>query len=108
MPFKDKAVSREWYAARRRRIRSIIEEAKDRPCCDCHVRYPVYVMQFDHVRGIKQLNIGGATAQVKSLSALRDEIAKCEVVCANCHAARTFLRRVPGNGAQLGLNPRAS
>jgi len=47
-------------------------------------------MQFDHVRGVKSFGIGGrVTSRVETLAA---EIAKCDVVCANCHAERTHGR----------------
>jgi hypothetical protein len=81
-------------AAKHRRIakqRQIIQSAKDRPCTDCGVHHPYYVMQFDHLTD-KHFNIGQAVTQV-SEARLRTEIAKCEVVCANCHAERTHRRR---------------
>lgn len=75
----------------RKQSRAMMREAKNQPCKDCGVKYPYYVMQFDHVRGTKEFNIGvvGPTA---SRDRMMNEIAKCEVVCANCHAARTHER----------------
>jgi hypothetical protein len=67
----------------------IIRKAKAKPCADCGIQYPYYVMQFDHVRGEKSFQIGMSTA-AKRLELILEEIEKCEVVCANCHAARTF------------------
>lgn len=72
--------------------RAIIQAAKDRPCADCGIQYPYYVMQFDHRdAGEKEFNVGniGPTAGRQKLL---DEIAKCDVVCANCHAERTHQR----------------
>lgn len=74
----------------RERIVALIREAKNRPCVDCGVRHPFYVMQFDHVRGKKLFTIGDV--KNRSLSRVAAEIAKCEVVCANCHAERTYQR----------------
>lgn len=71
--------------------KKIVERAKSVPCADCGERYPSYVMDFDHVRGVKVANI----AQLKvrgSAPALRAEIDKCEVVCANCHRIRSHER----------------
>lgn len=73
--------------------RQIIREAKDRPCADCGIAYPYYVMQFDHVQGVKKFNIGVVGPTV-SRDRLMAEISKCEVVCANCHAERTYTRRL--------------
>lgn len=68
--------------------REIIREAKNRPCADCGTQYPYYVMQFDHLDpSEKSFAIG--IAATRSPEVLRAEIAKCEVVCANCHAERT-------------------
>lgn len=71
--------------------RKIIREAKNRPCTDCGVQYPYYVMQFDHVGDDKLFNIG-AYGPTSKRSLLLDEIAKCEIVCANCHAERSYQR----------------
>jgi hypothetical protein len=62
------------------------------PCGDCGLTYPPYVMQFDH------LNPRTKTATVSQIKHHRlervvAEIAKCELVCANCHAVRTHKRR---------------
>lgn len=74
----------------RRRAQDLINKLKAVPCADCGVEYPPCVMQFDHVRGEKAFTIGGygITLGVERLIA---EIAKCDVVCANCHALRTWL-----------------
>ena len=61
---------------------------------DCGQRYPSYVMQFDHVRGVKLFDVGAFAATNRPLTHLHREIAKCEVVCANCHAERTHRRRI--------------
>ena len=76
--------------------RRVIRAAKDRPCADCSVRYPYYVMQFDHLPGqVKVFDIGAFGSRKRySIAAIRREIAKCEVVCANCHAERTHQRRI--------------
>lgn len=68
--------------------KALVRIAKDVPCLDCGHRFPAVCMDFDHVRGKKRFNIsqmvgGGVTPQ-----ALAEEIAKCEVVCSNCHRIR--------------------
>lgn len=66
----------------------IIEEAKKRPCADCYGWFNSWQMQFDHVKGDKRFNIGGS--YTRSIKDLVNEMSKCEVVCANCHADRTY------------------
>ena len=77
-------------AALRVKRRELLTVLKDKPCADCLIKYPRWVMQFDHLRD-KKFGIGGK--QNQGLGALLAEIAKCEVVCANCHAERTHQRR---------------
>lgn len=72
-------------ASTREAIRTIKESS---PCTDCDEYYPYYVMQFDHVNGDKEFNI--ANALRKGLKAILKEIEKCDLVCANCHAERTW------------------
>jgi hypothetical protein len=75
-------------------IKQLLRSAKEVPCTDCKVAYPYYVMQFDHRQGvIKRFTIGAIGSRAAySLATIRKEIAKCDVVCANCHAERTWQR----------------
>ena len=75
-----------------KRNRQVIQEAKDVPCMDCGVCYPFWIMQFDHRDPDKKdFTLGGYSA--RALQKVKDEIAKCDIVCANCHADRTHKRR---------------
>ena len=82
-----KAKSVRQTRVKRAAIRKVIEAAKDRPCMDCGVAHPTYVMDFDHVRGTKRFNIGRGLSSW-TVADVEAEIAKCEVVCANCHRER--------------------
>ena len=81
--------------ARRKMQVAIVREAKNKPCTDCGKIYPFYVMQFDHLDSTqKKFNISNATCNATySLEKVLKEINKTEVVCANCHATRTYKRR---------------
>ena len=109
MAYKDPARQREaerrWYRAnrqavydkknrKRERLRQMLRSAKEVPCTDCGVRYPYYVMDFDHVDGEKVMLVSQLVNR-GSVSKLMAEIAKCEVVCANCHRIRTWNRLQP-------------
>lgn len=75
------------------KIKQIIDRAKaGKPCADCARLLPPYVMDFDHVRGVKRFNISGS--HVYGEKAVLAEIAKCELVCANDHRIRTHERKV--------------
>ena len=92
-------------ARRRYHERSaLIRAEKDKPCADCGVRYPYYVMHFDHLGAEPKLfNLGRAGA--RAWASIQAEIAKCDVVCANCHAERTFrrLQRESVNGQDIRI-----
>jgi hypothetical protein len=59
-------------------------------CIDCGFnRHPV-ALHFDHVNGDKALNVCNA----KSIKQAQQEIAKCVVRCANCHAMKTWKNHI--------------
>jgi hypothetical protein len=61
------------------------------PCVDCGEDDPT-VLQFDHVRGEKLNGVMTMVQQSVSIKKLKEEIAKCEVRCANCHMRATAKR----------------
>ena len=79
-------------AVLRKRNRKLIHEAKDVPCADCGVRHPFWIMQFDH-RDSSKKDFELRSPGCRALQKLKDEMAKCDVVCANCHEDRTHKRR---------------
>lgn len=71
----------------------MVQELKKNPCMDCQLNWPYYVMQFDHRPGEHKLfNIHTYRSNRRSDKVLLAEIAKCDLVCANCHAIRTHER----------------
>ena len=77
------------HQAKRRRA---IQAEKRRPCCDCGNSYPPEVMDFDHRTGVQKcFRLGAACG--KSPEQVKLEIAKCDLVCANCHRVRTSRRQ---------------
>lgn len=77
-----------------KRNRNEVQQYKsNKPCADCRKKYPHYVMDFDHVRGKKLHNVADIVRSNHSRKKVWDEIAKCDLVCANCHRARTHKRR---------------
>jgi hypothetical protein len=68
----------------------LIEYFRTHPCSDCGESDAV-VLEFDHLVD-KSFDIGQALPY-RSWQSILDEIAKCEVVCANCHRRRTAHRR---------------
>jgi hypothetical protein len=92
---------------RKRRIRYermvyLMEFFKTHPCSDCGEKDPV-VLEFDHLRD-KEFEISHGLP-FRSWESILAEMAKCEVVCANCHRRRTARRR---GFARLALSEAAS
>lgn len=72
------------------KLRQLLEVHKQHPCVDCGKTYPQYVMDFDHLPGSTKVAKVSSLVYFGSEKLLLDEIAKCELVCANCHRERTF------------------
>ena len=116
MPYKDpdkqKQAQHEWYLKNKdltierfrkskplykeRNKRFIRELKESQPCKDCAKKFPWYVMDYDHLRD-KRLNLSHMCGRAYSLDAIKDEIAKCDLVCSNCHRERTYLRTISGS-----------
>jgi hypothetical protein len=67
----------------------LIEFFRERPCADCG-ETDALVLEFDHL-GHKNFNVSTGLRN-NNWQAVLDEIATCDVVCANCHRRRTSLR----------------
>jgi hypothetical protein len=81
-------------AERRKSCKNVTDKAKDKPCMDCGISYPSYVMDFDHRdQSEKEFTIGTAAGKGIKIERLEEEIKKCDVVCSNCHRERTYLQQ---------------
>lgn len=70
-----------------------IQYKQSHPCKDCGFNYPSYMMDFDHVpeKGTKLFGIQERKSHFLGKT-VQQEVEKCDLVCRNCHARRTFLR----------------
>jgi len=93
----------------RERVTFLVEFLRRHPCADCGEPDPL-VLEFDHL-GHKHFNISKGLRD-RNWDSVLAEIAKCEVVCANCHRRRTatrngFLRAlltsVPNRSGPMGV-----
>ena len=101
-PAKRKITERRWAEKHPEKIRAKLAKRQalqrvyllawlERGCQDCAVA-DVRTLEFDHVpeRGRKRFKL---TAHLyKPWKSFYEEVAKCDVVCANCHAIRTYER----------------
>ena len=88
--------SREKHLRRQRRAgdraKAVLDAHKAKPCMDCDGKFPPECMDFDHRPGEKKLFSVGVFKRIASKK-LEAEIAKCDLVCSNCHRIRTTTRR---------------
>lgn len=83
---------------KRNLIRKYYQEVKQSSvCADCKEDYPYWMMDFDHLEG-KDFGVASFQGKTASLEAVKKEIEKCDVVCANCHRNRTHMRLVKDGG----------
>lgn len=63
------------------------------PCTDCGITMDPIHMDFDHLPEYKkEQGISIMCSKGCSIKLISKEISKCQVVCARCHARRTYLR----------------
>jgi hypothetical protein len=78
--------------ARHKRYALIKEIKESSPCTDCGLKFPYYVMDFDHRdRATKVKDISALVKQPYfPWDKVQAEITKCDLVCVNCHRLRTY------------------
>lgn len=80
----------------RKRLQDMVDALKDAPCTDCGHRFPPKAMDFDHLdASTKVANVSTLLVRATSSQKILEEIAKCELVCSNCHRLRTAKRLPP-------------
>lgn len=97
------------YKDRAKAYRAVIAKAtielKNNPCMDCGGSFHYSAMDFDHRdKTSKVKNVGHI---VSSMRLLLEEIAKCDLVCANCHRIRTW-KRLRGWGSGSSVNSKST
>src|SRR5206468_1660930 len=84
------------------RLALIVGYLRQHPCVDCGEE-DVEVLEFDHLAD-KEFSIARGFRD-RTWEAVLREIAKCQVVCANCHRRRTARR---GGFARVAIAARAA
>jgi hypothetical protein len=68
----------------------IVSYLRTHPCVDCG-ETDIVVLEFDHLRD-KTAAISRLIGSSHSVGRILEEIAKCDVLCCNCHRRRTARR----------------
>ena len=61
-------------------------------CSDCRNKYPHYVLEFDHRPGENKIDNVTRVLKNFGVEMAWKEVAKCDIVCSNCHKVRTYAR----------------
>jgi hypothetical protein len=70
-----------------------LRKLREVPCADCGGRFAGHQMDFDHRDPReKAFTVTKGSAALTSRAEILAEVAKCDVVCANCHRVRTRRR----------------
>lgn len=101
---KFKEAQRARNRARRDRVRSELRAHVDafkmaRGCADCGYNAHPRALDLDHVGDDKVASIADLCHRMRPWEEIKAELAKCEVVCANCHRVRTWFRQLKGDRA---------
>lgn len=78
--------------SRRHKLLEFVNTLKTSPCIDCKNSFPPPSMDFDHLLDDKKDSIANLIKKGYSKKVILLEIAKCELVCSNCHRMRTWNR----------------
>ena len=91
MPIKDKQANLEYQLEHRKETRKqLVEYLKAHPCVVCGESDPV-VLQFDHIDpSTKKASVSRLMSGTRKWETILKEIEKCQVLCANCHARKTY------------------
>lgn len=94
-----RAYDRVWYAAqseswkvrkrklqneRRDTLRQVLADFKNGKVCPCGEGDPV-CLDFHHLSDDKEISLADVVRNGWSIPRIMREIAKCELICANCH-----------------------
>ena len=103
-PSGGKSARIEYRRKRAKAQADLLDQLRDRPCHDCGERFAPYVMQFDHRDPTTKTHLVSQMIGHAGTPRILAEVAKCDIVCANCHRQRTYVRRtMPANAGVAQL-----
>mgnify|MGYP001362314419 CR=1 FL=1 len=106
MAFKNKETASKYYILHRKQMiqksmkynkilrhklmQYVYDYLASHPCVECG-ESDVRVLEFDHVRGIKRTEVMRLASGAYGWNAVKEEIKKCDIRCANCHRRKTAI-----------------
>ena len=88
---KNQEKTRKWSRQYARQFKAYLVSLRGGRCKDCKQKFPSCCFHFDHRVPAKK---GFTISTCLSLPKVLKELKKCDMICANCHALRTFNSRL--------------
>lgn len=120
MPYKDiekqKAAQKAYYEKNKEKVKQVARDRRnlvvryvqqykqERGCTDCKIMYPYWILELDHLPEFTKIGNVATMVATHSFEDVKAELAKCEVVCANCHKDRTRNRLISSGESILFLD----
>jgi lysyl-tRNA synthetase class I len=80
-----------WQRNNGRKNRAIIDQIKvEAGCCKCGYNAHPAALDFNHKNPLEKSFSIGARSTGLTIEQLKEEISKCEILCANCHRVHTY------------------
>ena len=84
---------KQYITDRQKQIRDIVQTIKvNNGCASCGYRECAQALQYHHPDNNKENNIARMVTQGRALINILNEIEKCVLLCANCHAELHYNR----------------
>jgi hypothetical protein len=99
--YADKVAARRGYREKARQRKRDLVAYKSGRCVDCKRKFHPCVFHFDH-RDPHEKSFCISEKYGLSLETLKKEADKCDMVCANCHAKRTYDNEVVNEVVRAG------
>lgn len=93
------------WRTRRQQQMDLLERIRQLPCFDCGRTYPTCAMELDHRDPSLKRGLPSQMAGRVRMRTLLEEIAKCDIVCTNCHRDRSYRQRVHRGSSTMASAP---
>jgi hypothetical protein len=102
---RNRDLERNRVRCRQRGMVDLLRELRSLPCLDCGRTFAPNQMDFDHRDAAsKAFRLTSGGAMLRPTSAILSEVAKCDIVCANCHRVRTQERHASRSASRPGVS----
>jgi hypothetical protein len=103
---KDEYIARN--LVRKMNLKALMIQLRSNPCMDCGGTFRTCAMDFDHRDPTTKRWMPSHLPGHGSLRLMQEELAKCDLVCSNCHRVREETRREVRRAAKAAATDRSA